>query len=139
MKRTLCLVLAVVIICIGLSACGTLSGGSSSLYAKVTYSNGVTETLDVGEIPDLCSENVTAFNQKYAGQEIEVVDKISDIGSGYGTYGFIMIDTKNGWGICLKSDDPIIAELRDGDTVKIIGELVTQSVTIQNATVTKVG
>lgn len=138
MKKVLCVLFVVILVCVGLSACGTSSGSSSSLYAKVTYSDGSSETLDVGEIPDLCSENVTAFNQKYAGQKIEVVDKISDIGNGYGTYGFIMIDTQNGWGICLKSDDSIIAELRDGDTVKIIGDLVTQSVTIQNATVTKV-
>ena len=137
MKKVLCYLLMAVM-CVSLVGCGAPFGGSSSLYAKVTYSNGSSETLEVGEIPDLCSENVTAFNQKYAGQEIEVVDKISNIGSGYGTYGFIMIDTQNGWSICLKSDDPIIAELRDGDIVKIIGDLVTQSVTIQNATVTKV-
>ena len=132
-KKALCALFAIILVCAGLSACG-----KSQYYAKITYSDGSSETLDVGEIPDLCSENVTAFNQKYAGQKIEVVDKISDIGNGYGTYGFIMIDTQNGWGICLKSDDSIIAELRDGDTVKIIGDLVTQSVTIQNATVTKV-
>ncbi len=138
MKKVLCVLFAILLICVGLSACGNSAGGSSSLYAKVTYSDGSSEKFKVDEIPDLWRENVTAFNQKYAGQEIEVVDKISDIGSGYGTYGFIMIDTQNGWSICLKSDDPIIAELRDGDTVKITGDLVTQSVTIQNATVMKV-
>ena len=124
-------------LCVGLCACGgTVGGGSSSLYAKVTLANGTTETTDVGEIPDLCSENAVAFNQKYAGQKVEVVDKVSDISNGYGTYGFIMIDTANGWSICLKNDDPVIADLRDGNIVKIVGELVTNSVTIQNAKVT---
>lgn len=130
-------VLILLSLCVGLCACGgTVSGGSSSLYAKVTLANGTTETTDVGELPDLCSENAVAFNQKYAGQKVEVVDKVSDIGNGYGTYGFIMIDTSNGWSICLKNDDPVIADLRDGNIVKIVGELVTNSVTIQNAKVT---
>lgn len=142
MKKILCAILIFVIICFELSACGTSSSDLSSLYAKVTYSDGSSETLDIKEIPDLRYENVVAFNQKYAGQEIEIVDKIAYISS-YVTYDSIIIELQHGWSVCLKTDDPIVAELRNGDTVKIVGDLMTEdlmtySVTIQNATVTMI-
>lgn len=140
MKKALCIVIVfVAVICICFFAFGNSNGGSSGLYAKVTYSDGSSETLDVEEIPDLISENVTAYNQKYAGQKIEVVDKVSSIGSGYGTGGYIMVTTRSRWSVCLDSDNPVIAELREGDTVKITGDLIRQSYTIQNETITKIG
>ncbi|MBE6764191.1 MAG: hypothetical protein E7553_07600 [Ruminococcaceae bacterium] len=125
MKKLLCVMVAIVL-CIGLCACG-----NGSLYAKVTYKSGAVETLAVGEIPDLLMENATAYNQKYAGQKIEVVDKIHDIGNGYGMNGAIMIHTNNGWSFCMQKSDPIVAKLRKGDMVKIVGKLTEQSVTIQ--------
>lgn len=92
----------------------------------------------------MCNENVIAFNQKYAGQEIEIVNEITYINGMYSyLMDYVIINLQYGWSVCLKTDDPIVAELRNGDTVKIVGDLTTQdlmtySVTIQNATVTMI-
>lgn len=105
-------------------------------YAKVTYANGTTETFDVGELPSLCRENKFAFNQKYAGNKAEVVAKVTSIGSGYGTYGFCGIDFSGGWNVYLKTDDPVLVDLRNGMTVKIVGTLQEDSWSIGGASVT---
>jgi len=41
MKKVLCALFAIILVCTGLSACG-----KSPCYAKITYSDGSSETLD---------------------------------------------------------------------------------------------
>lgn len=41
MKKALCVLFAIILVCAGLSACG-----KSQYYAKITYSDGSSEMLD---------------------------------------------------------------------------------------------
>lgn len=131
MRKKLSIIILTVIICLVVSGCG-----NSNLYATVTYSDGSTETLEVGEIPELIRENAVAYNSKYPGCGIEVVDKVSSISSGYGENGYISVNTRNGWNVSLKKDTPVLIDLREGTTVKITGKLLSQSWTIGGAEVT---
>ena len=78
-KKALCVLFAIILVCAGLSACG-----KSPCYAKITYSNGSSETLDkkdIKELRRLHSENEYAYDEKYSGNKIEAVDRISSISS----------------------------------------------------------
>lgn len=111
-KKALCVLFAIILVCAGLSACG-----KSPCYAKITYSDGSSETLDkkdIKELRRLHSENKYAYNKKYSGNKIEVVDRIIDIGDS--------ISTSN-WRFVLCDDDPILVDLRKGTLVKIYGKL----------------
>lgn len=114
MKKALCVLFAIILVCAGLSACG-----KSPCYAKITYSDGSSETLDtkdIKELRDLCFENEHAYKQKYSGNKIEVVDRV-------GLINRSSIDTSEGWTLYLDDDNPIIVDLREGTLVKFYGEL----------------
>ena len=115
-------------------ATGTIA--KTNTYAKVTFSNGTTETFEVGEIPAMIYENQYAYNNKYAGSKIEVVTTVTDIESNYGMAGFVPIDFEGGWNCYLKENTPVILDLRRGTLVKITGTLTTDSSSIQGAIVT---
>ena len=76
MKKVLCALFAIILVCTGLSACG-----KSPCYAKITYSDGSSEMLDSKKLYDLYCENEYAYKQKYSGNKIEAVDRISSISS----------------------------------------------------------
>lgn len=114
MKKVLCALFAIILVCAGLSACE-----KSPCYAKITYSDGSSETLDtkdIKELRDLCFENEHAYKQKYSGNKIEVVDRV-------GLINRSSIDTSEGWTLYLDDDNPIIVDLREGTLVKFYGEL----------------
>ena len=131
MKKLLSIILCLFIV---FAVCGC--GEKDDSYAKVTMKDGSVETLECGEIPSLVSENVAAYNQKYAGCKVEVVTTISSIGSGYGTSGGHMVNLNYGWSVFIHDDDPVLIDLREGTKVKIVGNLLTQSYTIGDAKVT---
>lgn len=122
-KKALCVLFAIILVCAGLSACG-----KSPCYAKITYSDGSSETLDGKDIEELFSlsaENAYAFKEKYEGSEIEAVDSIFDISLlGHGA----SIRTSN-WSFYLSLDEykSLIPDLRKGTLVKVRGELYTGS------------
>lgn len=113
-KKALCALFAIILVCAGLSACG-----KSQCYAKITYSDGSSETLDtkdIKELRDLCFENEHAYKQKYSGNKIEVVDRV-------GLINRSSIDTSEGWTLYLDDDNPILVDLRKGTLIKVTGEL----------------
>ena len=111
MKKVLCVLFAIILVCAGLSACG-----KSPCYAKITYSDGSSEMLDSKKLYDLYRENEYAYKQKYSGNKIEVVDRVRLINRS-------SIDTSEGWTLYLDDDNPIIVDLREGTLVKFYGEL----------------
>ena len=136
MKQVMTLTLAAAL-CISLCACVCIPGRSSvDKYAKVTFSDGTTVTYEVDEIPDLIHENVVAYNNKYPGNKVEVVDTVRSISSGYGEYGYISVDTNGGWHVSLKADHPILIDLREGTAVKIKGTLQKQTWSIEEDEIT---
>lgn len=113
-KKALCALFAIILVCAGLSACG-----KSQYYAKITYSDGSSETLDtkdIKELRDLRFENEHAYKQKYSGNKIEVVDRVRLINRS-------SIDTSEGWTLYLDDDNPILVDLRKGTLIKVTGEL----------------
>lgn len=110
-KKALCVLFAIILVCAGLSACG-----KSPYYAKITYSDGSSEMLDTKKLWDLRRENEYAYNEKYSGNKIEAVDRIIHINSG------AAIETSD-WFFYLDKYDPIIVDLREGTLVKIYGEI----------------
>lgn len=120
-KKALCVLFAIILVCAGLSACG-----KSPCYAKITYSDGSSETLDKKDIKGLFSlsaENAYAFKEKYEGSEIEAVESIFDISLlEHGA----SIRTSN-WSFYLSLDEykSLIPDLRKGTLVKFHGELYT--------------
>ena len=136
MKRLLAVILTLCVL-LNLCSCGaTVAETNANTYAKVTFSDGTTEVFEVGEIPDMIRENQYAYNNKYAGNKIEVVTTVTDIESNYGMAGFVPIDFAGGWNCYLKEDTPVILNLRNGTLVKVTGTLTTDSWSIQDATVT---
>lgn len=120
-KKALCVLFAIILVCAGLSACG-----KSPCYAKITYSNGSSETLDkkdIKELRRLHSENEYAYDEKYSGNKIEAVDRISSISS---SKSDAKISTYN-WTFFLDDDNPIIVDLRKGTLVKFYGELAKKT------------
>lgn len=118
MKKALCALFAIILVCAGLSACG-----KSPYYAKITYSDGSSETLDTKDIKELCRlhyENEYAYDEKYSRNKIEAVDRIESI-SDQGRSG-AQINTDH-WTFFLDDDNPIIVDLRKGTLVKFYGEL----------------
>ena len=62
MKKVLCALFAIILVCTGLSACG-----KSPCYAKITYSDGSSKMLDKKDMEELFSlsaENAYAFKEK---------------------------------------------------------------------------
>lgn len=141
MKKAISLLLALVM-ALSLCACASSTNTQDSqtnktnTYEKVTFSDGSTETLELGEIPSMIHENQYAYNQKYAGNKIEVVTTVTSIGSSYGMAGFVPIKFAGGWDVYLKESTSVIVDLRNGTTVKITGTLQEDSWSIGNATVT---
>ena len=142
MKKTVALLMALCL-CVGLCACKSDSASQADdakndteMYEKVTFADGSTETFELGEVPAMIRENQYAYNNKYAGNQIEVVTKVTDIGSNYGMAGFVPIDFQGGWNCYLKEDTPVILDLRNGTLVKVTGTLTTDSWSIQGATIT---
>lgn len=111
MKKVLCALFAIILVCTGLSACG-----KSPCYAKITYSDGSSEMLDMEKFWDLRRENKYAYNEKYGGNKIEIVDRIIRINSDES------IETSD-WFFYLDKYDPILVDLREGTLVKFYGEL----------------
>lgn len=70
MKKVLCALFAIILVCAGLSACE-----KSPCYAKITYSDGSSEMLDMKKFKDLHYQNKYAFDEKYSGNKIEAVDR----------------------------------------------------------------
>ena len=97
-----------------LSACE-----KSPCYAKITYSDGSSEMLDMKKFKDLHYQNKYAFDEKYSGNKIEAVDRISSISS---SRSDAIISTSD-WTFFLDDDNPIIVDLREGTLVKFYGEL----------------
>ena len=97
-KKAFCVLFAIILVCAGLSACG-----KSQCYAKITYSDGSSETLDRKKAFRLRVENDVAYEQKYSGSEA--------------------IETKHGWNVLLDADWPSLADLRKGTLIKVTGEL----------------
>ena len=114
-KKALCVLFAIIIVCAGLSACE-----KSPCYAKITYSDGSSEMLDMKKFNDLHYQNKYAFDEKYSGNKIEAVDEIYCISSGKLD---AEISTYN-WTFFLDDDNPIIVDLREGTLVKFYGKLV---------------
>lgn len=120
-KKALCVLFAIILVCAGLSACG-----KSPYYAKITYSDGNSKMLDKKDMEELFSlsaENAYAFKEKYEGSEIEAVDTIFSISLlEYGA----SIRTSN-WSFLLSFDEykSLIPYLRKGTLVKFHGELYT--------------
>ena len=144
MRRILAVIMLLCML-LSLCACGSAltgtgtgaeTGAKADTYAKVTFSDGTSETFEVGEIPAMIRENQYAYNNKYAGNQIEVVTTVTDIESNYGMAGFVPIDFEGGWNCYLKEDTPVIIDLRNGTLVKVTGTLTTDSWSIQEATVT---
>lgn len=120
MKKVLCALFAIILVCAGLSACG-----KSPCYAKITYSDGSSEMLDTKDMKELDRlhyENTYAYNQKYSGNKIEAVDRVSRISSSAILRSRAEIDTYK-WTFFLDDDNPIIVDLREGTLVKFYGEL----------------
>ena len=140
MKRISAIILTLCVL-LSLCACGstvaeTNANAKANTYAKVIFSDGTTETFEIGDIPAMIRENQYAYNNKYAGNKIEVVTTVTDIESNYGMAGFVPIDFEGGWNCYLKEDTPVILDLRNGTLVKVTGTLTTDSWSIQSATVT---
>lgn len=114
MKKALCVLFAIILVCAGLSACE-----KSPCYAKITYSDGSSEMLDMKELHDLHYQNKYAYNAKYSGNKIEAVDRIHSISS---SRSDALISTSD-WTFFLDDDNPIIVDLREGTLVKFYGEL----------------
>lgn len=113
-KKALCVLFAIILVCAGLSACG-----KSQYYAKITYSDGSSEMLDTKDMKklrDLRFENEHAYKQKYSGNKIEVVDRVRLINRS-------SIDTSEGWTLDLGDDNPILVDLRKGTLIKVTGQL----------------
>lgn len=115
MKKALCVLFAIILVCAGLSACG-----KSPYYAKITYSDGSSEMLDMEKFWDLRRENKYAYNEKYGGNKIEIVDRIIRINSDES------IETSD-WFFYLDKYDPILVDLREGTLVKIYGKITDAS------------
>ena len=64
-------------------------------------------------------QNKYAFDEKYSGNKIEAVDRISSISS---SKSDAIISTSD-WTFFLDDDNPIIVDLREGTLVKFYGEL----------------
>ena len=109
-KKAFCVLFAIILVCAGLSACG-----KSQCYAKITYSDGSSETLDRKK-----AFRLRAYEQKYSGSEVEIVDKVKRIYH-YGSEA--AIETKHGWNVLLDADWPSLADLRKGTLIKVTGEL----------------
>lgn len=114
MKKVLCALFAIILVCAGLSACE-----KSPCYAKITYSDGSSEMLDMKKFCALHYQNKYAYNEKYSGNKIEAVDRISSISS---SKSDAIISTSD-WTFFLDDDNPIIVDLRKGTLVKFYGEL----------------
>ena len=114
----------------------SLSESENETYATVYFSDGTTETFEVGEIPAMVRENQYAYNNKYAGNTVEIVTTVTDIQSNYGMAGFVPINFEGGWDCFLKEDIPVILDLREGTLVKVKGTLTTNSWSVQGASVT---
>ena len=121
MKKVLCALFAIILVCAGLSACG-----KSPCYAKITYSDGSSEMLDtkdMKELDRLRRENEYAYKQeyeKYSGNKIEIVDRVSDrisVGSP------VLVYTSCGWRLFLGNNNPILVDLRKGTLIKVTGKL----------------
>ena len=119
-KKALCVLFAIILVCAGLSACG-----KSQCYAKITYSDGSSEMLDTKKLRDLRRENEYAYNEKYRGNKIEAVDRIISISSGAAISG-AAIETSD-WFFYLDKYDPILVDLREGTLVKIYGKITDAS------------
>lgn len=115
MKKALCVLFAIILVCAGLSACK-----KSPCYNKITYSDGSSETLDRKKAYRLQVENDVAYEQKYSGSEVEIVDKVKRI---YHYNSKATIKTKHGWDVSLDADWPSLADLRKGTLIKVTGEL----------------
>lgn len=118
MKKALCVLFAIILVCAGLSACG-----KSPYYAKITYFDGSSEMLDTKDIKELHRlhyENEYAYDEKYSRNKIEAVDRIESI-SDQGRSG-AKISTDY-WTFFLDDDNPIIVDLRKGTLVKFYGKL----------------
>ena len=113
-KKALCVLFAIILVCAGLSACG-----KSPCYAKITYSDGSSETLDRKKAFRLKVENDVAYEQKYSGSKVEIVDKVKRIHQ-YNSKA--TIETKHGWDVSLDADWPSLADLRKGTLIKVTGE-----------------
>ena len=137
MKKAVIIAIALVML-VYLCACNSegSAGGENDTYAKVYFSDGTTETFEVGEIPAMVRENQYAYNNKYAGNQVEIVTTVTGIESNYGMAGFVPIDFEGGWDCFLKEDTPVILDLRNGTLVKVEGTLTTDSWSVQGATVT---
>ena len=115
MKKALCVLFAIILVCAGLSACG-----KSQCYAKITYSDGSSEMLDRKKAFRLKVENDVAYEQKYSGSKVEIVDKVKRI---HHYNSKATIETKHGWDVSLDADWPSLADLRKGTLIKVTGEL----------------
>lgn len=114
-KKALCVLFAIILVCAGLSACG-----KSPCYAKITYSDGSSETLDTKDMEELrrlYSENRYAYDEKYSGNKIEIVDRVHEI-----RYPAVVL-TSEGWSLFLGDDNPILVDLRKGTLIKVTGKL----------------
>ena len=117
MKKVLCALFAIILVCAGLSACG-----KSPCYAKITYSDGSSETFDWiarEKASRLQHENDVAYKQKYSGSKVEIVDKVKRV---YHYDSYATIKTKHGWEVSLDADWPPLADLRKGTLIKVTGE-----------------
>ena len=81
MMMTLCMLLSLCACGSALTGTGTgaETGAKADTYAKVTFSDGTSETFEVGEIPAMIRENQYAYNNKYAGNQIEVVTTVQTL------------------------------------------------------------
>lgn len=114
-KKALCVLFAIILVCAGLSACE-----KSPCYDKITYSDGSSETFDRKKAFRLQVENDVAYEQKYSGSKVEIVDKVKRI---HHYNSKATIETKHGWDVSLDADWPYLADLRKGTLIKVTGKL----------------
>lgn len=121
MKKVLCVLFAIILVCAGLSACR-----KSPCYDKITYSDGSSKILDKKdkkELRRLSVENEYAFNEKYEGSEIEAVGRIFMISSSSPEVAVIYISC---WNFAVVGEyESLLPDLREGTLVKFRGKLWT--------------
>lgn len=109
-----------------LICCAIFYGCNDDFYAKVTYSNGSSESFKVGELPELCKQNKLAYNRyvdEFNSNNIEIIDEIQSIDlPERRTSGTIY--TIGGWNIPIEQANPIVIDLRQGTIIKANGSLI---------------
>jgi len=106
-------------------------------YAIITNNEGETEKLTHDELKAL-HENAIAFDKKYVGARISVIDTVYSINNN--VYAYMSLNNTFSWEVLVSENDDIVSKLNKGDVVKVTGiikEFKIHHVVIDNATIEK--